>query len=405
MHRGVSNDQHHIHYINQDLGCARNYPPLWELVSESGKSVGICGCLQSYPPLIDQETIRFHIPDTFAPSHETKPDDYQVFQSINLRLTGENKAEASRLGMRDLMDGLRLFRSGITAKTGTKLLQQVASEKVNPLYRSVRATQQAHVAFDVFHDALKRFKPDYAAFFSNHVAGVMHRYWKYTFPADFGYKLSLDDGFDRFHSKSIVRAMDIFDGQLAHLESFANRNGYDLVIAASMGQKAVHREPYTPELKVDDASTLARAIGFPNELRMNLAMQPDIALEFHSAEALQEFLQLMPRLKDSEGISVLQQRYSAEGCTLNVSIGRSKVAVTEKRLFVDGTPVALDQAGLTIVERDPGTGYHQPEGVLIWRGAGVPQGDRVNVDSRRYAPTVLSRLGIPVPEYMMLPLF
>ena len=72
MHRGVNNEAHGIHYINQDLSDSAKYPPLWELLSRSGKTVGVCGSLQSFPPQTG-ENMLFHVPDTFAPHGDTHP--------------------------------------------------------------------------------------------------------------------------------------------------------------------------------------------------------------------------------------------------------------------------------------------------------------------------------------------
>ncbi|TGN39934.1 hypothetical protein [Marinobacter confluentis] len=402
MHRGVSNDKHEIRYINQDRSCGEASPPVWELVAASGKTVGVCGSLQSYPPMENPEAL-FHVPDTFAPGSETRPDRYAAFQRVNLKLTGENKAVAKGYGLKDLLDGVQLFRSGVSVKTGFRLSQHLVRERVDPKNKALRATMQAHVAFDVFLDALKQSKPNYAAVFSNHVAGMMHRYWKYSFPEDFNYSLK-DSEFDRFHSQSILKAMDIFDEQLGVLEQFADREGYEIVVSSSMGQEAVERGEYVPELKLDDESLLASAFGFQGAFRMNLAMQPDVALEFLSQQKLLEFVQSLPRLTDAEGQQVLIKRYNEQGLTLNLSVRRSKAAVESGTLYLDEKPVRLDELGFSVIERDPGTGYHQPEGIWLWKGAAQPKlSGREVVDSRQYAPTILRALGVSCPDYMMAP--
>jgi hypothetical protein len=286
MHRGVNNDVHGIRFINQDLSAARVYPPLWQLLADAGTTVGICGCLQSFPP-IAHENIKFHIPDTFAPAPDTLPTRYQAFQQLNLKLTAENKAIATSISLNDMAEGLGLFRSGVTLKSGIRLARHLVNEKINKLNKSMRAAMQAYVAFDVFMDALKGSQPDFAAFFSNHVAGTMHRYWKYAFPEDFDYRLDENSEFDRFHSQSVFRAMDIFDEQLGILCRFAEQHGYDVIVCSSMGQEAVHRGAYLPELKLDNAELLAEKMGFTGSFTMQLAMQPDINLQFINAAELE----------------------------------------------------------------------------------------------------------------------
>lgn len=144
MHRVVSNDTHGIRYINQDLGCGQGTPPMWELLSEAGKTVGICGSLQSYPPKA-HKNVMFHIPDTFAPGPDTSPRKYSAFQSVNLKLTGENKAVATRVGIKDALDGLRLFGSGVTFSTGLKLGMHLLNVKRDAHNKALRAIMQSHV--------------------------------------------------------------------------------------------------------------------------------------------------------------------------------------------------------------------------------------------------------------------
>ena len=402
MHRGVANDLHQIRYINQDKRCGDETPPMWELMVSQGKSVGLCGSLQSYPP-IRNPLVFFHIPDTFALGAETVPKRYSSFQRVNLKLTGENKAVAKEYGLKDLLDGMRIFRSGVSFKTGLRLGAHLAREQANPLHRSLRATMQAHVVFDIFMDALKRAKPDYGAVFSNHVAGVMHRYWRFAFPEDFESPRE-DSKIDQFHSQSILKAMDIFDEQLGLLSRFAQQEGYDLIVSSSMGQEAVERGDYSPELKLDNEKSLASLLGFQGAFRMNLAMQPDVALEFVNGTELHDFSRSLIRLKDGDGRQVLSQRYDEQGLTLNLTVASSKAAANTGMLYLDGEAISLDRLGFSVIERDAGTGYHQPEGVWLWKGSAQPKlSCRESVDSRRYAPTVLRALGASCPEYMMPP--
>lgn len=403
MHRGVNNDAHHIRFINQDLSVAKQTPPVWQIMVANGKSVGLVGCLQSYPPSRDSDVL-FHVPDTFAPGPETHPTKYVPFQSINLKLTGDNKAVARKIGLHDMVTGLQLLNCGVSLSTASRIASHLVAEQLNSLQKTRRPTMQAHLAFDIFMDALRADRPHYAAFFSNHVAGMMHRYWKYSFPEDFNYELRPTKA-DRFHAQSIDKGMDIFDEQLGRLVAFCERHGYDLVVASSMGQEAIERSPYIPELMLDSVAPLAAAMGFVQPVKMNLAMQPDVALQFSAADDLQEFSSLLAEMRDANGEEVLKVRYKPQGLTLNVSVGRSTAVLRDCSLYFRGHRLPLDRIGMRVITRDPGTGYHQPDGILIWSGATKPVvAHREVVDSRRYAPTLLDALGIVPPAYMMPPL-
>lgn len=61
----------------------------------------------------------------------------------------------------------------------------------------------------------------------------------------------------------------------------------------------------------------------------------------------------------------------------------------------DRLRLAFDEAGLNAIQRDVGTGYHQPEGILVRYGAGI-QADaaRRKIETTEIAPMIMTDLGI-----------
>ena len=50
FHRGVTNVQHNINYINQDLEEINTlYPPIWSLLNQKRITTGVFGSLQTTP--------------------------------------------------------------------------------------------------------------------------------------------------------------------------------------------------------------------------------------------------------------------------------------------------------------------------------------------------------------------
>jgi hypothetical protein len=404
IHRGVTNDKHKIHFINQDLSIADDYPPIWDILAQSGISVGIVGLLQSHPPQ-SHPNIKFHIPDTFAANAQTIPTKYEAFQKINLMMTGENKATQSKIRLRDSIYIANLLKSGVSLKSCFLIAQQLLNEVTNPNSKSLRPMIQAYLAFDVLKDCLKHHNPSFVSFFTNHVAGIMHRYWKYSFPEDFD-ELGQDDNFSKFHSQSILKAMDIADEQIHWLYQFCQRNDYELLILSSMGQEAVNRGDYIPELKLVHLSALLKLIDFKPKVIVNLAMHPDIAFEFESGEDLTIFLSSVNQLTDRDGNPVLKLRYSPIGETLNLSICSSKSLVEDQCLYFKNSKVSLSDAGFETFSRDQGTGYHQPEGIVLWHGRHAPDlPRRMVIDSCQVLPTILELYNFPREQYMMSSIF
>ncbi len=398
LHRGVSNEVHGINFLNQDLSDAGEWPPVWEILTSADVSVGVFGSLQSYPPLA-ADTMHFHIPDTFAAGPETRPERYSAFQAFNLKQTGDNKASAKGIDPSDIGNAVGLLRSGIKLRTAARVASHLVNERRNPLNKSRRALLQPELAFDVFVECLKRSQPDFVTFFSNHVAGIMHRYWKYSFPEDFE-QLSADSERNNFHAQSLTVAMDIFDRQLATLEQIAKQHGYQIVILSSMGQEAIDRGEYIPELVLDDLNLLLQSLCLTDPVKMNLAMQPDIALEFADADALERVRDRLLTLVDSDGKSLFKQRYASSGLTLNLAMATSEALARELTAYVNTKAYPLDAIGLSLLTRDQGTGYHQPDGILIWEGLQSLMEPRATIDSRSVLPTVLEQLNVPHSAYM-----
>ncbi len=402
LHRGVSNETHKINYLNQDLTESAAWPPVWNLLNQADVTTGIFGSLQSYPPVEDQR-MKFHIPDTFAAGDETKPMRAAPFQAFNLQQTGANKATASDINTRDLPDILGLLKAGIKPQTLLKVISHLVRERINPLHKSRRSILQPMLAFDVFLRCLQDDQPEFVTFFSNHVAGIMHRYWKYSFPDDFDVPVP-EDKITRFHRESLIKAMDLFDEQLGMLMKFGDKNDYRIIVTSSMGQEAIDRGEYIDELQLNEIDNLTQALGCDYPVGMNLAMQPDIAFTFESKNDLQDFSNKISRVKDADGASLLVQRYEAVGTTLNIASTSTKTLVNDRTVYYEGKKYPLDKFGLDLINRDQGTAYHQPEGILIWEGNSIDGNVRATVDSRRFAPSLLTYFGVEPREYMARPM-
>ena len=97
---------------------------------------------------------------------------------------------------------INLIRLGIISKSAMiKAMLHITKEKLNTKYKARRSTIQNVLSFDLFLNSVYKYKPTFCTYFTNHVAGMMHRYWRDLFPEDFG----LDQNqIDRFHQQLIL---------------------------------------------------------------------------------------------------------------------------------------------------------------------------------------------------------
>jgi predicted AlkP superfamily phosphohydrolase/phosphomutase len=229
----------------------------------------------------------------------------------------------------------------------------------------------------------------------------MHRYWKYTFPEEFNYTLEGDE--DHFKARNILRAMRITDNQLSKLKNFSDTYGYTLMIASSMGQEAIERGPYNGELRITDVDQFYKGLGYEGAVQNNLAMQPDFAFSFKNDKDRLHFKSLITSLRtpDDQPLFTIKEA----GATLNCNLKASLETLEKKFIYKGNLPLTLDHFGLTLIERDPGTGYHQPKGIwTIYQKGLKPLPYREKVESIQIAPTILDLFDIKRPSYMKKPL-
>lgn len=401
FHRGVYNNQHDIRFLNQEI--LTEYPPVWEILSAHKYHVGVFGSLQSYPTQV--KGYDFYIPDTFARSARTHPTTYTHFQAFNLAQTQRDGAVARDIQVRPNTFGqiFKMLMTGLRFSTFLKLCFHVVKEKLNPNHKTYRSILQSPAAFDFFQKALSQSRPDFCTFFTNHVAGMMHRYWKQLFPEDFGLSFEKLSSRDQFLSENILRAMDITDAQLGALKTYAETYGYTLMISSSMGQDALDRGDYIGESRIQDLSQFCKAIGYMGKISQNLAMQPDFATAFESAEELKDFKERVSKLQDERGEKVVS--FKESGLTLNLSLGITKKCAEDKAYFQkDGGQLTLDDLGIELLMRDQGTAYHIPEGVLLlYSPHKTGKDNRSEIESASVFPSVLEAYNIDLPDYAKKP--
>jgi hypothetical protein len=279
LHRGMNNEAHGIRNLGQDPSTFRG-KPIWQEIRERGGSIGVCGSMQSWPP-IDPGEGGFYVPDTFAHDDHCIPAYLEPLQAFNLAQVRANP-RVVRGGMPSAGDMLRFAlssaKSGVRLSTGARALGQLLCEYVNPSARAKRPVFQAILFWDVFRKHFNPRKPPaLSTFFTNHVAGIMHRYWKDVFPEDFVAHSShgTREGLMRF-------ALRVLDDMLRDVLRWAAMNP-DLVVvfASSMGQDAVHRVNHEGvDLVVESVPRLMAQAGVPPDAyRPLLAMAPQVAVE------------------------------------------------------------------------------------------------------------------------------
>lgn len=363
FYRGVDNSVHKINFLNQDRNFDRSYPPVWEILLEKNISIGIFGSLQSYPPLINKN-VKFYLPDTFAPNYDAYPKDLETFQRFNLKIVSNNSGEIRSIRLLEIKYFIDcLFKGIIGIKLISKIIIQLFQEKFNKRYIKRRSLIQPLLTFDLYYKNLKKYKPDFSTFFTNHLAGMMHYYWLDVFPNDFKNpyrKKSL------FNKNSVIRALDLADKQIGLLMKFAEENSYQLWVASSMGQEAIEREK-KQKLFLRDFNKILKILNLdPIKYKQLPSMYPDINIESNSEKNIEILIKKFLEIKFPNKKSIFEIRYKKNLNQINFIFNTSDKK--EDFLFIKDKKVLTSSFGLEFGYDDQGTGYHSPKGILLAHG-------------------------------------
>lgn len=402
LHSSMYTRDHNSYDLGQDPFTFRG-EPIWDVASDAGRVVGIFGPMQSWPPRTFANG-GFYIPDTFARSAATDPPTLERFQAFNLTMTRENTFSPSRdLSLRSLAAvGVDLLRLGLSARSLATISHHIFEEFRDDRHQAARSAMQALPSFDLYWRLHRQHSPDLSIFFTNHVAGMMHRYWGDGFP---GYNSSSEYKSDPVYATFLVKAMDIFDRQLAAILKWAaSRPNTIVLVTSSMGQGAISKESVNDTFVLDDAGRLSEALGFDAEV--GSAMYPRTSYHFDSQGEAAAAVEVLGSVQSSVG-DPLFQGLRVIGRSLSLAIDQTAWSRAHSRriswaardhLRTNGDVTNL---GISVRTRTGGgnTAYHTPEGVFISIGAGVfPDNSRSPLSLLNVAPSVLKMLEVEIPH-------
>lgn len=366
LHRGMNNEQHGIRNLGQDPSTFKG-KPIWQDVREAGGSIGICGSMQSWPP-VEPGPGGFYVPDTFAHDEACIPAYLNPLQAFNLDQVRNNARvvnDALPPARNKLALVFALMRSGIRARTIVRIMAQLLGERFDSNLRLRRPIYQTVLFWDVLRKQFNAASPPaLSTFFTNHIAGVMHRYWCDVFPEDFpDRKPCIGES-----QEPLMRfALRVLDQMLADVLAWARANP-DLVVvfASSMGQDAIHRDYHEGvEILVNELPVLMQHAGLgADDYRPLLAMVPQIAVEvsdFPKRKTAKSLLESAVAGNGERFINVQEV-----GISLSITVATpSLAAIKTDCVRIGSRELTWNAAGFRQELIDPGTGYHIPEGTLV----------------------------------------
>ncbi len=407
LHRGVSNVEHNISDLGQDLSrINKEYPSIHEILADKGITVGMFGSLQSYPLPEDLNNYSFYVPDTFAAGDECFPRELSDFQSFNLSMVRANGRNVSKgVAVKGIANFLLSARKlGLTSSTFGKLTKQIINEQFNGDRVVRRRTSQAEIAFDLYFHQLQQSSPNISFFFTNHVASCMHRYWPTVFPEDYE-EGQFDLSWRNQWMDEIPHAVKVANFQLSKLIHYAQKTDGELIVCSSMGQAAVRgTKKVKSQVLITDIKKLMKYLGFwEDEWEPRLAMAPQIVVGFKSSNFVDKIKKLDQVLINGKKI----QYFLTHTGEIRFEIGLTNLP--ELIVTDNGTNISPSEIGIKNVDLQDAAGsyaYHVPEGILLHYTASKNSSkvDNENtwteVSALDVAPSILAKFGKKAPSYM-----
>jgi hypothetical protein len=269
-----------------------------------------------------------------------------------------------------------------------------------------RRTYQVVLAFDIFMKQLKSTKPDFATFFTNHVASSMHRFWAACFPGDYD-TFEFEDEWVETYRNEIHFTMSKFDEFFKALVHFVNRHPeYTLWVCTSMGQAPTIAKPLETQLYIADMPRFMKQLGLDaSEWEKRPSMLPRYNL-FVTESRAAKFREKVQKL-------VINGRpvefYEAANHFFCIRLGHEDLYEKPQYVKLNGQEITFEDMGLIneeIEDKSNTTAYHIPQGSLfIYNPKDQHPKDtgRSQVSTLDIAPTILKNFSVPVPEYMKHP--
>jgi hypothetical protein len=394
VHSGIPFAEHGIEHLAD--GHTLKVPSVWDLASDAGKSVWVCGSMNVK---YDLPINGWVLPDPWSTRVLPHPEEvlrpYYRFVSASVQEHTRGDAALSRSEQKDFLTFMA--RNGLRPATVAALVRQLTSERFGDT-RWKRPALLDRIQFDLFRSHWKRARPDFSTLFLNSTAHYQHRYWRNMEPEHF--EVKPESGEQAVYQDAILygyQQMDRLCGQL--LDLAGDDTTLVLVTALSqqpcldyedIGGKAMYRPL--------DLGLLLRSVGVTEPAQVVPVMAEEFQYEFETEDAARKAEERLRRLRYEGREAIAVKRQGAElkcGCQVHTQVAEG----AQLELADSGEQVPFYDLfySLDLLK----SGSHHPDGLLWVR---TPERrrrvHREKVPLTEVAPTLLELLGVSPPVQM-----
>jgi hypothetical protein len=397
VHTGLSYSEHGVFDLGD--GHKLKYPRLWDMASDAGKTVWVCGSMNA---AVQGDRLNGCVlPDPWSTGIKPSPaaELTPFFHFVRSHVQEYTRDEAPLTTADHIRFAAFMASHGLSAATVMRTLTQLASERgAENRWRRVAILDR--LQWDVFRHYWLARRPAYATFFLNSTAHLQHYYWRNLEPETFRIKPSDADQAKFAHAVMFgYQSMDAIVGEVmamapdAAIVLLTALSQQPLTRYEASGGKQIHR-PHDPK-------TLLEFAGVRSAFEHAPVMAEEFRLHFKTSDAAAEAERRLLALS-LDGKAVMRaRRDGAEifaGCDIfmppapdarvSSTLSNRTAAFTDLFYLIDGMK----------------SGCHHPDGMFWVRtpgrsGAVVPG----RLSLRQVAPTLAALIGLPTQGLFALP--
>jgi len=404
VHSGLSFAEHKVFSLGD--GPKLGAPRIWDIVSDAGKKVWVCGSMNA--AVRNNDINGMVLPDPWAIGISPKPEPlFRPYFKLISSYVQEYTRDKPPLKPKQYIDFLMFMLShGLSKRTVMEAVRQLAGER-RSRGRWRRAPILDSLQWDVFEHFYKKLKPTFSTFFLNSTAHYQHYYWRNMEPEKFTVKPSNKDQFE--YSDAILFGYKKMDAIVSQTLDLADPDT-TVVLCTALGQQPLlqyeqsgGRQLFKP-LNIEALMKLA---GITANYRYAPVMAEEFKLFFDDSAAAADAAEKLLALRLSDGSSVMKARLTNEEIFAGCTVFSPPPPDTEIKSPFTNDVVKFSEV-FYLIEAGLKSGMHHPHGILWLR---TPERRHAVVDRlvslQEIAPTLLDIMEIrntpkfsfpPIPE-------
>lgn len=396
VHSGLNYADHRL--IELDEGPLLKQPRVWDVVSQAGRPVWLCGSMNIGYQMPLNGVI---MPDPWS-TKVNASDTLQPFFRFVQQNVLEHSSNRPALGAADYLKFLTfMLGHGLSFGTITAILRQLAAERVDDSVRWKRAVLLDKLQFDVFRWYYDKVRPAFATFFSNSTAHFQHYHWREMEPDLFKSRPSPEKL--AAHDNTILFGYQEMDTLIGQFLELADRDTV-LVFATAISQQPclIYEEQggkvmYRPS----DMARLLKFAGVTEPHTATPLMAEVFNIQLRDEEAARRVEGKLSEIRIGDRQAILAQRKETL-LTVKCQLHERQPQGAELKR-ADGTTANFHELFFEL--EDVKSGMHHPDGMLWIRIPGTaPRCYENKVPLAAVAPTLLQLLSLPAPPQMGRPI-